>query len=178
MQRYSLTERGKLLIAMLIVFFLIIPSIIIVVITATRNSKPDESLPAEISTEHSTDSTVPSPGQDNQTGSPPPDSSLEGPISFDLEAGTLTFLFTPEHQTVLDSSTNEKIGELLESPKNTSNAKIAVEIPQLPDEETAKMTTVILNAFLAHDYSINDILFFIYEPQHTTNTYEITVSFQ
>ena len=190
MRGYVLTERGKLLIAMLVVIFLIVPSIIIVVYTSTRNTLPDESLntsngqhqgvPGTDTTEQNpegTDETTPAVSNDN-TGTVSPGSSLTGSATLDIDDGKMTFLFAPSLQTTLEDNTSSTIGQLLLSPKNTEDAKIAVEIPQLPDEDTAVLTTVILNAFITHDVSLSDIVFFVYQPESDEEPFEINISFK
>jgi len=174
-QRYSLTERGKLLVAMLVVLFIVLPSIIIIILITTRDTTRDITPPISEPPGDVQQSSVEAGGTDSDLEDL--DSSLTGPVEYDIEAGTLTFLYTPDQQTSIDSETNSLIGQLLTSPKNTDESKIAVEIPQLPDEETSKLTTVILNAFITHNVSVNDIVFFVYPPQSGAKTYEINVSF-
>jgi len=191
MQRYVLTERGKFLVAILvIVFFLLLPTAIIAIWALTRDPAstdlpPDTngihqngngSFSPEPPPEDTPDPSLNLPDDDNNE-STHPDTSLNDLVAFDLEAGTMTFLFTPNQQDTLDSNIDTKLGELLTSPKNTNDAKIAVEIPQLPDTETAILTTSILNAFIRHEVSLSDIIFFVYQPDTDIQTFEINISF-
>ena len=191
MQRYILTERGKFLVAIfVIVFFLLLPTLIFAVWVLTRGAAstdlPPEtsgvhqngisSFSPEPSPENTPDSSLTLPNDDN-TGPSSIAPSLDGQIVFDLNAGVMTFLFTPDLQDTLDSDTDTKLGELLTSPKNTTDAKIAVEIPQLPDTETAILTTAILNAFNKHEVPLSDIIFFVYQTVPDAQTFEIKISF-
>ena len=172
MQRYVLTERGKLLVAMIIVLFLILPPVILVI----RSSQNDASQDAE----------QPKPTPDLIQYLPTPDnskpvssdSSYDSSIAMDLNEGIMTFLFSPEMQTSLDEDTTTAIGQLLTSPKNTGDAKLAVEIPQISDAETAVITSAILNVFSSHSIPLSDIIFFVYQPDEDIKTFKINISFQ
>ena len=192
MQRYVLTERGKFLVAILvIVFFLLLPATIIAIWALTRETETTD-LPPDTNGiyQNSTGSFSPEPPpedtpdpllnlpDDDNNESTHPDTSLNDLVAFDLEAGTMTFLFTPNQQDTLDSNIDTKLGELLTSPKNTNDAKIAVEIPQLSDNDTAILTTAILNAFNNHNVPLNDIVFFVYRPEPDISAFEVNISFQ
>ena len=172
MRGYVLTERGKFLIAIIIVLLLIIPSIIFIVRASMLANAPDDL------------SQMPNPdlvqflppGNDEEPASP--DSSLSGPIALDVDNGLLTFLFMPGVQTSLDENTISMIGELLTSPLNTSEAKIAVEIPQLPDNDAAVLTAAIINAFDIYLVPISKITFFVYILSSDIDVCEINISFR
>ena len=174
MRGYVLTERGKILVAMLIVLLLIVPSVVLVVYSTTRNSHPAESPETSTDIHQNGTQTV----TDDNIEPASSDTSQTGPVSLNIDAGEMTFLFAPDSQTVLDDNTSSMIGQLLSSPKNTNDSKIAVNIPQLPDDETAVLTTVILNAFITHNVSLSDIIFFVYQPEPDTETFEIGISFK
>jgi hypothetical protein len=192
MQRYILTERGKFLVAILvIVIFLLLPAMIIAIWALTREAETTH-LPPDTNGiyQNGTGSFSPEPPpidtpdpslnlpNDDNNESTHPDTSLDDLVAFDLEAGTMTFLFTPNQQDALDSNVDTKLGELLTSLKNTNNAKIAVDIPQLPDTDTAILTTAILDAFTKHEVPLGDIVFFVYQPDPDVQTFEIHISFQ
>ena len=174
MQRYILTERGKFLVAIfIIVFFLLLPALIFAIWALTRDAgSMDAPSDANGIHQNGTGSFSPEP-----TPVDTPDPSLDDLVAFDLDAGTMTFLFTPDIQDTIDNHIDTKLGELLTSPKNTYNAKIAVEIPQLSDTETVTLTTAILNAFTKHEVPLSDIVFFVYQPAPDIKTYEISLSF-
>jgi len=179
---YVLTERGKILVAMLVVLFLIIPSVIIFIYTSSQNTHHDES--PDVSNNIHQNGTEPASSEHtSETASPPDETqalsneSSADSVSLDIEAGRMTFLFAPETQAAIDDNTSSMIGQLLASPKNTDDSKIAVEIPQLTDDETAKLTTIILNAFISHGIQLSDIVFFVYLPESDEAPFEIKISF-
>ena len=163
MQRYVLTERGKLLIAILIVIFLILPSIIIVVMVSNRDNAAD--LKAS------------DPDPENTPGLAQYLPPLTGPIAFDSEAGMMAFLFTPGSQSALDEESLSMIGELLKSPQNTTASILTVEIPLLSDEETAVVTGAVVDAFSSYEVPLSKIVFYIYHPEPNIKTYEISLKF-
>ena len=192
MQRYVLTERGKFLIVIIaIVLFLLLPILIFAIWVLNRDAALMESphevngihqngnglTPSEQVPESTPDPSLTLPNGDN-TGSTSLDSSTTDLVAFDLEAGTMTFLFNPIIQDAVDSNIDAKLGELLTSPKNTNSAKIAVEIPQLPDNDTAILTAAILNAFTEHDIPLSNIVFFVYHPETDIQAFEISISFR
>lgn len=187
MYRYVLTERGKFLVAILVIVFFIIPLAIIATWALTRDTtstgSPNDSngfhqngTGPEILEPSTEQPQVPQDGDAN--GTAPHDPPLTGTINFDLNAGAMTFLFTPGQQSALDDDTASKIGELLTSPKNTLEAKIAAEIPQLSDNETAILTSAILDVFNTLEVPLSDIVFFVYQPEPGTKTFEVSISFQ
>ena len=183
MQNYILTERGKLLVAAIITFFLILPSLILVIWVLPRVSSSNESKHGSNEGHHNgsslsdPDSPQGSPGN-NANGSDTPDPSLTGMRSFDFDEGIMTFLYTPELQNALDDNITFMIGELITSPKKTDETKFSVEIPQLPDGETATLTTAIINAFNSHGIKIGDIVFYVYPLIPGEQTFEIKMSIQ
>jgi len=191
MQRYVLTERGKFLVAIfVIVFFLLLPALIFAIWALARGAASTD-LPPDTNGIHQngTGSFTPEPSlegtpepspalpNNNDSESTSLDPSLDDLVAFDLDAGTMTFLFTPGIQDNIDNHIDTKIGELLTSPKNANNAKIAVDIPQLPDNDTVILTTAILDTFTKHEVSLGDIVFFVYQPDPDIQTFEINISF-
>ena len=171
--RYVLTERGKLLVAMLIVLFLLLPSVILVIYTTMRDRTPDDSYDNG-GIHQNGNNPASSSGGDEQNAL---DSSLAGPIAFDLEAGTMSFIFTPDLQVALDVFTIATIGDLLTSPQNTTGSKVAVEIPQMADEKTAILTNAVVHAFSIHDVPLTDVVFFVYQQETDTRTVKVNISF-
>jgi len=167
-QRYVLTERGKLLVAMLIVLLLVLPAIIIFVRSSPETNNWDEPVPK--STPDLIQLLPAAPENSN--------SDSNNPVNIDLDAGNMFFMFSPETQTTLDSNTTSAIGQLLTSPKNTDTSKIAVEIPQLSDDEAAVLTTAITNALSTHGVPLTDVVFFVYQPDQDIKTYKINIAFQ
>jgi len=175
---------------MFAVLFIVLPTIAVVAWLVTRDVVPNESpdtlidspqndvdLPSnEPAQEAAPDSTQAPPNDDGM--SDPPDSQVSSLISLDLDAGFLTFLFSPETQTAIDEEILTKISELLSSPQNTDSSIIAVEIPELSDNDTNIVTNAIISAFEALEVSLNKITFFIYHLEPNTRTFEIIISLQ
>jgi len=87
---------------------------------------------------------APGAGTENPDPSLPPE---PGPIGGDPSEGTLTFLFSPDKQRTLDARTLSMLDDLVKSPKNTEGSMIALEIPQLSDENATKVISTVVNAF-------------------------------
>ena len=172
MQRYVLTERGKLLIAMIIVLFLVLPPLILVIRSSQADKTPDADQPK--STPDLTQY-LPTPDINKPVSS---DSSSDSLITMDLNEGIMTFLFSPELQNTLDEKTSSAVGRLLTSPKNTNEAKLAVEIPQLPDEETAILTSAIINTFNTFNIPLGDIIISSESVRRQAAEYGNTVDYE
>ena len=91
------------------------------------------------------DSTVPSPPDENDPESPPPSGSIGGNPSI----GTLSFSFSPSNQDTLDDETVALLREFLASTNNTEGSRIAIEIPRLSAEAADKVVAATVNAFAA-----------------------------
>jgi len=132
---------------------------------------------------HGANSDASAPGTSPETNIPDTsnsethDPSLSGPLTYDSTNGIIKFLFTPDNQTELDDNTITMIGMLLTSQQDTEDKKIAVEIPQVSDTETAVITTAIINALEVYDIPVSDIVFLIYQPEPDIQTFEINISF-
>lgn len=189
MQGYVLTERGKLLVAMLIVLLLVLPSLIFVIWSVSKNNPDEEGNTPTGSYQNGSEA----PGSDasasaskdsyGQDGDNPnsdipqiSSGSSINPVLFDLDEGKMSFLFNPDKHNNLDSDTTAAIGFLLTSPKNTEDTIFAVEIPQLTDEKTAIVTTAVLNAFELNNVSVNDVIFFVYQPEPDLEDCKINIS--
>ena len=187
MQRYVLTERGKYLIAIIIVFLVLITTLVYV-IRLIPQSPAEPSIGTNGDNQDGLESDDPGENPDvtpEPTPTPPggddnvqetPDPSLSGPIYFSLDAGVLAFLFTPHVQDKIDENTDSLIGELLTSPKNDEDAKISVEVPQLPDDDKTILTAAIINSLNLYDILLSDIIFFTYQPEPDIQTFEIKIS--
>jgi len=187
LQGYIITERGKWVIAILILVVIIIPSVIFTVrfftLRATIN-EPQNNLHEEQKTGDGISSSEPpeeiGSGSDSSpaNGNYSSDASLPiltNLISYDLDAGIIIFTFTPGQITSLDDNTASKVGELVLSPLYREETKIAVEIPQLADNDISVLTTAINNTLTSFDVSLNDIIFFIYQPEQEMQEYIIKI---
>ena len=172
MQRYVLTDRGKLLIAMLIILFIILMSVIIIGQSLMRFKSSNESIDGSNDIhQNKTDPVSPEPDLENATD------EEQAPQNNGIDIETMSFRFSPGLQTDLDDETVTKLGQFLMSSKNTKDSKISVEIPLLADDDTAVITTAIINAFNIYEVPLSDIVFFVYQPEPATETFEINMSF-
>lgn len=207
MRKYELTERGKMVIAIVLVLIVLVSSTIFAVraldfspANAPRqgldsllpsggdfNPSGDGAalLPAPEVESDSTPAPTPTPTPEPQTGSSNGDGETEqyipavtGPVGFSRAAGTLSFLFTPHLQDAVDADTVSLMGELLASPRNTPESQIVVEIPQLTRNETAALTSAIAEAFSTHGVARRDLVFNTFQPAPGEETFEINIFFQ
>ena len=204
--KYELTERGKIMVAGLIVLIMLILSGLLVVMAMANNSAPPANTPeqeeeilstqtiaptptptntpTQTPTQTPTPSATPSPSEmpppitdnpppngggfaessdsptgdngepnediepDDQDTPPPP---VYGPIGGNPSDGTLSFLFSPDHQTELDDETKSLLEELLNSPKNTHNNTIVVETSQLSGDYSNMLMAAIVRAFATRE---------------------------
>jgi len=179
---YELTARGKIIIAALLVaVFTIILALAPIAWRSSRNTTPDDSLHDPVINQNDTDPTPADSEQDTETVSDGAPVSQNGSHNdtavIDNEAGIMTFQFTPATQTSLDESTISMIGELVTSPKYTEDSMIAVEIPQLTDEDDAvTLSTAIIEALTSFDVPLSDIVFYVYQAESGAVTFEIKIS--
>jgi len=167
-QNYALTERGKLFGAVLVVVVLLaITTIIFAVGTASRDT-------ASGNARHGSNSI----SQNGNESSASVSRALLDMVSLDIDAGIMTFPYTPGLLTSLDDNTVSLIGALLSSPENTENAVIAVEIPQLSDDDTATLTAAMIDAFNTYEVPLSDIIFTVYQPEQDAKTFKIGISFR
>ena len=192
---YELTERGKIVIAIvLVLLILVLPSAIIAYNAwASTPPPPDEHDPPS-----SSQTIVPPieenpsppgdgfdppevlPPQGNGESSPPyvpPDDPEFGLLGIDPAEGTLSFLFSPELQDSLDDETASKLGEFLASPKNRPGTQIAVEMPILPETEKTLLISVVASAFASHGVSDNQFAYITYQSGTIESSFEVKLSF-
>jgi len=174
MYNYELTERGKIVIAVLLVLLLLLVPSAILLYNAmisqppqpTENKDPDElkspppitviTPPPEIKESPppeggglSPSDVEPSPddGGGGEEEQEPPKTPEFGPTGGNPSQGTLSFLFSPDEQTMLDDETLSMMEELIKSPHNTDFNLIAIEIPQLSGENADKFFFAVVSAF-------------------------------
>jgi len=129
--------------------------------------------PSEEPSEGPDDSSEEEPSEEGAPGG----QSAPGAASINSAAGTMSFRFSPSSQDSLDASTIEMIGDFIKSPKNTSGAQIVVSIPQLPEEETAKIISAVTDAFAEQGVAQRNLAFTVYRLNTGSNSYEIRLSF-
>jgi len=107
----------------------------------------------------------------------PADLPEHEPAILNLSRGTMVFRFSPDLQDSVDADTVSMLGEFLDSPKNTSNAIVLVEIPQLSENEQAIMITAVTDAFSQHGVAQHSLSFAIYQSTFDGDFYEVRLSF-
>jgi len=198
LRRYDLTDRGKIIIAVILVTLIfVIPAIILAAKAWNSSPPPDDPPQTEVPGDPPPDiSNTPLP--DNGSGVDPndppktgngeqgsfdppveqPDDNQEfGPVDIDTSAGTMSFLYAPDLQSTLDTETISMMGDFITSPKNTADSQITVEMPQLSEEETSVLMEAISGAFAEHDVSQNDIKYVISASDPEERIFEVFLSF-
>ena len=187
MRGYEFTERGKIIIALVVAIPLFLIAIFLGVIAWNNSQSPPDDPPVhsqapitdedpEISDEPLPDGSGFTPEEppetengehgefDPETIEEPPHEDFEyKPVFIDLSEGTMLFWFYPDLGDVLDDNTIFTINEFLTSPKNTDDAQIVVEMPQLPEEELSMLIAAVINAFAQNDIPQEDLAYSIYQ---------------
>jgi len=201
--RYELTDRGKFYIAvLLIIILLVILALTLVVWASSRNNTPEDgpnnnsdgiynnNADPDGITDGSDSEPDPEPTPDGaqslengDNGDPeepsvtdPEEPLLNDTATLDIEAGILTFLFTPATQTALEDSTFFMLGELVASPQYSQTSIFAVDIPLLPDAYKVNLTTAITEAFTILEVPLGAIVFFTVQVESDDGTFEIRIS--
>jgi hypothetical protein len=198
MEGYELTERGKIVIAVvLVLLFLLVPSAIMLYnAMASQAPQPPTnqesgasgtSPPVSNVTPPPTISESPPPngGGFNPPGLSPPNGNGQGPDNphgigqavLDSTEGVLSFLFSPHLQNALDAETSSMLDRFLGLPKNTQGSMIAVEMPQLPSEDTEKVISVIAGAFSARGVSEQRLAYITYPTEDVEGPFAIKLSY-
>jgi len=212
MQKYELTERGKIAIAVVLVILLLSLAVVLA-IRAWNGSSPfenngfytvdpdpdDQSISDGPGQNGDGDSSgTDDPSGDGNTGEKAPDDdpgddpdgtsdgssgNISGnpsetePVSFNQTAGTLSFSFSPGTQDSLDENVIAKIGDFIASPKNTSGAKIQIEIPQLSSAETTVIKNAVAEAFSGQGVALDNLAWITYRATTSSSFYSIKFSF-
>jgi len=201
---YEITERGKIVIAVIIAIPLFIIAITLAVIAWNNTQSPPDDPPShseshqpeedpEISDKPLPDGSgftphePPEPDEtehgeqgefDPDLSEDPPDEIPDiSPVSVDLSAGTMLFWFSPDDRDSLSDSTVDKIGEFLTSPKNTSESQIVIEMPKLPDDELSELISAVTDAFAKHGISHENLAYATYSIDPSDESFEINLYF-
>ena len=113
------------------------------------------------------------PGDDELPDEPP----KIGPVGINRNAGTMQFMFAPEHQDALDPDTLSMLGEFVDSPGNTKDSFILVKIPSLPAEKNSILTSAIIDAFSQQGIARRTLSFETYQSNSDDDSFEIRLSF-
>ena len=202
MGNYELTERGKIIIAVILALLVfVIPSTILVVLAWDRPPPPPDDPPVTAeplpipANDVPTNSDRPLPegsgfspddnpeNDINKQDSPDPmedfpcDLPVYEPASVDLSEGTMVFLYWPDLQKPLDDEILLMFGEFLTSPKNTDTSVILAEIPLISDDETSALIAAITDAFAGHGVPLRKMAFAVYQSDTDEPFYKVTLSF-
>jgi len=191
-----LTERGKIIIAIILVALIFVLPALILAVKAWNSSPPPPDIPSQdVQPDDSppkiSDGPLPDgsgfnptdPVENGEQGSfdPPVDPPYEppafGPVSIDLTAGIMLFKFSPDHQDAIDEETFKMIGDFLRSPKNTAASRIAVEMPKLPEDDTSNLIAVITDVFASHNVSLEKLAFASLQSANTDGLLEVRLLF-
>lgn len=185
MHDYELTDRGKILIAIVVaVIFLLVPAGILV-FSALAEQPLDESGPGvsgaptasvdEAAPSQPLITPPPSGGDFNPPGVQPPDvvaspsdpGGSEEPadtglvIGGDPSGGTLSLTFSPGIQETLDSEALASIDLFLSNPGNSDKNRIVVELPRVPGHEEDAAMTAIVSALVERGVSEQRLAFIV-----------------
>jgi len=191
---YDLTERGKIIIAIILVALIFVLPAVVLALNAWSNANPPPDGPSQTVVPEEPPpeiSNTPLPNGSGFNPQDPPDSSSGeqgsfdpptdpvvdipkfGPVSINSTAGNMIFRFAPGLQDALDAETLSMIGEFIKSPKNTSNARIAVEMPQLHEDDISKIITAVSNAFASLGIALEKLAFATYHSESEDGSYEV-----
>ena len=205
MRGYEFTERGKIVIAVVIAIPLFIIAITLAVIAWNNSQPPPDDPPShsvpyspeedpEISDKPLPDGSgftphEPSEPDGGEQGEfdpdPDPDSDDSqacvnpefGPVRVNSSEGTMHFWFSPDRGESLDETTVSMISEFLASPKNTDDAQIVVEMPQLPEEKLSVLINAVIKAFAEHNIPQEALAYSIYQADLDEDAFEVKLYF-
>ena len=200
MRGYDLTERGKIIIAVILVTLIFVIPALVLAVNAWNNTPETPEDPPQTETPEDPQSGIsngplpdgsgftpvetPKPENGEQGSFDPPLDPPEempvpefGPVGIDQSAGTMSFMYAPDMQESLDGDTISMMGEFVSSPKNTAESQIIVELPDLSDDETSVLINAIADAFAQHDV-VRDVLSYVVSPADSNERiFEVNLSF-
>ena len=208
MRGYELTDRGKVIIAVLLVILIfVIPATILAVRAWAISTPPPEDprqsaeplpLPADDTPPEISNGPLPNgsgfnpldpsdqdPPQncddESDLSDPPqdlPSSQPEyGQAELNLAEGTMIFVFAPDVHDSLDDTTVSMLGEFLTSPKNTHKTKVAVEMPNLSEEDTAALISALADAFAQHGVTQEKLVYLKHQTEPSERSFEVILSY-
>ena len=202
MYGYELTERGKIMVAVILVLLLLLIPSAILLYTAMSNETatppPDQGsqtsrvLHSSISvTPPNSDAERPPPtgggftqpyalpmdGDVNPGGQYPTSPPGLGQPYVDPSEGTLSFFFSPGLQNTIDMETSSMLGIFLSSSKNAPDSLIAVEIPPLSAEHTEKTKSAVVSAFAALGIREQRLSFRTNQDEEASDPFRVNLSF-
>ncbi|MCL2629051.1 MAG: hypothetical protein FWD44_10240 [Oscillospiraceae bacterium] len=100
-----------------------------------------------------------------------------GPVGLNITEGTMLFMFSPAYQDLLDEETVSMLSDFLSSPKNTANAQVQVEMPDLSEDETTLLLSAVTKAFSNYNIKTSDIVYVKNRTEVTESNFEVKLSF-
>jgi len=209
MRGYELTDRGKVVIAVILVILIfVIPATILAVRAWAGSTPPPEDprqsaepspLPADAPPPESSNGPLPNgsgfnpldpstqdpstrdPSQDSNDDpdlsdppeDPPPAEPEKVQAELDLAEGTMMFVFSPDEQDALDDQVASMLGEFLTSPHNTLKAKVAVEMPNLSEEDTSILISALSDAFAQHGITQEKLVYMKNQAEPSERSFEV-----
>jgi hypothetical protein len=208
MYRYELTERGKIVIAlMLVLLLLLIPSaILLCTAIASQPPKPLETQgsgapesesptpppappPTITPTPVITESPPPSGGDfnhgedaagddNNETEEHTPSKPPELCYNDDsITEGIFSFVFFPDGQDLLYDRTLSMLYEFINSPQNTDDSSIAIEIPKLLAGDMDKLRHALNSAFTGLGISEQRLVYVTNSSPIADGAFKVSLSF-
>ena len=198
MESYELTDRGKIVITVVIVVLLLFLPAAILLYTAMTGqpSQPSDDLASQASVAPPTplpeqtpqppitESPPPNGGGFNPTDVSPPENVQSPPRSPDPEEsalnpieGTLSFLFSPNLHSAMSANVSLLLDEFLTSPKNKPGSIIAVETPQLSLETSEKLISIIGSALSIRGIPQNRIEYIENQTVPEGSFFEVSMSY-
>ncbi|MCL2152633.1 MAG: hypothetical protein FWH57_06710 [Oscillospiraceae bacterium] len=89
----------------------------------------------------------------------------------------LSFIFSPARQDSLDDKTLSNLRGFVNSPENTDDSSIAIEIPKLSEADTQKLLKVLDNAFTDLGISEQRLVYISDQDATAQDAFEVTLSF-
>ena len=204
MEDYELTDRGKIVITIvLVVLLLFLPAaILLYTAMAGQPSQTPENPGSQalVTTENPdpsiTESPPPNGGGFNpgdaspqdvgevETQKPPPlflqtppkpTGSGQGIVN--AIEGTLSFNFSPDVHSALSTETSLLLDAFLISPKNKPDSIVAVESPQLELKDSEKLVSVVNSALSTRGVPLNRIEYIMNETVPEADFFEVSMSY-
>lgn len=204
---YELTDRGKIIIAVVIalVFFLLPAAIFMFSALADKppdNLDPEASWTPPSIVETPPSQTIQSPPPSGGDFSPPevtiipPETTTDnpgedvpedgnnqvdppgpGPVGGNPSEGTLSFMFSPNLQETLDEKTASLLGEFLSFSGNTEDSVIAVELPLLSAEAKDNVINAVINAFAERGVPQRRLTFIVNQSGEAGDMFLVSLSY-
>jgi len=113
-----------------------------------------------------------------EPGQEQPEQSPEvGPVDINRSEGTMSFTFAPGLQDALDADSAAMLSSFLSSPKNTKDAEIIVEIPQLSIYDRTALISAVTNAFASHGVTKDTLTFKTYQASPNDDPVKVMMAF-